>query len=44
MIGNIILWIKSLIKQQTCLHDYQTINRKDTGGSFEYCGKCGLIN
>ena len=44
MIGDIILWIKEFVKQQTCIHNYITINRKDTGGSFELCSKCDKIN
>ena len=38
MIGDLILWIKKVWKQQTCIHNYKWINRKDTGGSFEICG------
>lgn len=44
MIGDIILWFKKLIKQQTCIHKYLWINRKDySGGSFELCTKCDKI-
>ena len=43
MIGDLILWIKRVFKQQTCIHDYKWINRKDTGGSFENCAKCDKI-
>jgi hypothetical protein len=43
MIGDIILWCKTFIKQQTCIHKYKYINRKDTGGSFELCTKCDKI-
>jgi hypothetical protein len=43
MIGDIILWCKKFIKQQTCIHRYKYIYRKDTGGSFELCIKCDKI-
>jgi len=43
MIGDLILWIKRMWKQQTCIHTYKWINRKDTGGSFENCTKCDKI-
>lgn len=43
MIGDIYLWIKEFIKQQTCIHDYKTIYRKDNGDSFELCKKCDKI-
>ena len=43
MIGDLILWIKRVWKQQTCIHDYKWIHRKDTGGSFEQCSKCEKI-
>jgi hypothetical protein len=43
MIGDIILWCKIFIKQQTCIHNYKYVNRKDNGGSFELCEKCDKI-
>jgi len=43
MIGDIVLWCKKFIKQQTCIHKYKNVNRKDTGGSFELCTKCDKI-
>jgi hypothetical protein len=45
MIGNLILWIKEIIKQEFfCIHRYENINRKDLqGGSFLECNKCGKI-
>ena len=43
MIGDIILWFKKFIKQQTCIHKYKWINRMDNGGSFELCTKCDKI-
>jgi hypothetical protein len=43
MIGDLILWIKRVWKQQTCIHNYTIVNRKDTGGSFENCLKCNKI-
>jgi len=44
MIGDIVLWIKKFWKQQTCIHDYRIIIRKDTGGDFHSCFKCDKIN
>jgi hypothetical protein len=43
MIGDIILWCKTFIKQNFCIHKYKNIYRKDTGGSFELCTKCDKI-
>ena len=43
MIGDIILWWKKFIKQQTCIHKYKDVYRKDTGGTFELCTKCDKI-
>jgi hypothetical protein len=43
MIGDFILWIKLFFKQQTCIHFYKYVHRKDTGGSFEECFKRGKI-
>ena len=44
MFGDIVLWLTKFIKQQTCVHTYEYVYRKDTGGSFELCGKCEKIN
>lgn len=44
MIGDLILWIKKVLKQQTCTHDYKWVHRKDFGGpDFESCIKCDKI-
>jgi len=43
MVGDVILWCRAFIKQQTCIHRYNWINRKDNGGSFELCIKCDKI-
>jgi hypothetical protein len=45
MIGNLILWIKTLIKQEFfCIHEYKIVHRKDLqGGSFCICRKCDKI-
>lgn len=45
MIGDIILNIRKFWKQHfSCIHDYETIHRKDLhGGSFECCTKCDKI-
>lgn len=43
MIGNLILWLKKVLKQQTCIHKYEWIIRKDNGNSFENCCKCDKI-
>jgi hypothetical protein len=40
MLGDIILYVKEFIKQQTCIHKYINVHRKDTGGSFEMCINC----
>ena len=46
MIGDLILWIKKVWKQQTCLHSYRLIPDK-TGGLGGYdlykCEKCVKI-
>jgi len=34
MFGDIVLFIKKVFKQQTCIHDYKVVNRFDTGGSM----------
>ena len=44
MIWNLILYIKKVYKQNTCIHDYKIVIRKDTGGSFDKCEKCGRLN
>lgn len=43
MIGDLILWIRIVFKQQTCIHNYKTIIRKDTWGDFKGCIKCDKI-
>lgn len=43
MIGDIFLWLKKFIKQQTCFHKYEIINRKDNGNNFELCINCNKI-
>lgn len=44
MLGDFIIWLKKSIQQQTCIHDYKTVHRRDLGGgSFEKCKKCGRI-
>ena len=43
MIGDLILWLKRVWKQQTCVHEYKSVYRKDTGGSYEVCAKCDKL-
>ena len=43
MFGDIILWIKLFFKQQTCIHDYKWVNRRDNGADFQVCKKCDKI-
>jgi hypothetical protein len=44
MFGDFILWFRQFFKEQTCLHNYQDIFRKDIqGGTFEKCIKCGRL-
>ena len=43
MIGNIILAIKKFWKQQTCMHKYKWVYRRDNGDSFETCSKCEIL-
>ena len=43
MIGKLIIWIKTKWNQQTCIHTYKSIYRKDNGDSFDKCCKCELI-
>lgn len=47
MLGDLILWIKKIIKQQTCVHEYKYINASYKTNSscsdFEQCIKCGKI-
>lgn len=42
MIGDIILWIKQFVKQQTCIHEYKTDKIGIITGLFcgEICSKC----
>lgn len=44
MIGDIILWIKQFIKQQTCIHDYKP-NRivNIMNRPFDECIKCDKL-
>ena len=43
MIGDLVLFLKLFFKQQTCIHNYLYVNRKDNGGSFQNCSKCDKI-
>lgn len=45
MVGDIILWIKQFIKQQTCIHNYKPnrISLILKGHGFDECTKCGKI-
>ena len=43
MFGDIILWLKTFFSQQTCIHDYKPVYRRDTGGGFDICRKCKKI-
>lgn len=43
MLGDVILWIKHTWKVQTCIHNYEYVYRKDTGGGFDKCTKCDKI-
>ncbi len=42
MIGDLILWIKKVWKQQTCVHDYKIHYDKTGLGRFDHyeCDKC----
>lgn len=40
MIWDLILFIKRVWKQQTCIHKYQYIVRKDDGWFYLNCEKC----
>lgn len=41
MFGDLILFFKKVFKQQTCIHNYKIIIRKDfAGGTFQECTKC----
>lgn len=44
MFGDIVLWFKEFFKQQTCVHHYEIVYRKDTGGDFLLCSKCNKIH
>lgn len=43
MIGDFILWVKEVIKQQTCIHDYKPDRIGIITGlnSKRVCTKCG---
>lgn len=43
MIGDLILQIKKFFKQQTCIHSYRYVYRKDNGSDFEKCTKCDKL-
>ena len=46
MIGDAILYIKKLIKQNTCIHNYKYDGRIDVYAdilNFQKCTKCGKI-
>ena len=46
MIGDAILYIKKLIKQNTCIHTYKCDGRIDVYTdvlNFQKCAKCGKI-
>lgn len=43
MIGDLVLWIKEVWKQQICIHTYKWVHRKDNRGSFEECSKCDKL-
>lgn len=40
MIGDIILYLKRVWKEQTCIHHYKSVVRKDNFGIFFHCQKC----
>lgn len=40
MLGNLILYLKKFLKQQTCIHEYKSTYRLDNGNSFWVCEKC----
>jgi hypothetical protein len=41
MFGDLILYLKKVLKQQSCIHNYKIVFRKDfQGGSFFECTKC----
>lgn len=43
MIGDLILWIKKVWKQETCVHDYKFEFDRTGLGKFDHheCNKCG---
>lgn len=46
MIGDVVLYIKKLIKQNTCIHNYKYDGRIDVYTdvlNFQKCTKCGKI-
>lgn len=43
MIGDLLILLKEWFKEQSCLHIYKGVYRKDNGGSFEQCIKCNRI-
>jgi len=42
MLGDFILWIEKVLKQQSCIHNYTWRNTMQLGNcsSFECCTKC----
>jgi len=42
MLGDFILWLKRVYKQQTCIHDYKSVADKSLAGTFDHyeCKKC----
>ena len=44
MVGDLIIFIKMFFIQNTCYHNYKDIYRKDTGGGFKQCTKCGKLD
>jgi len=47
MFGNLVLWIKKVWQQQTCVHDYKEVHASwRTNGScpdFKKCKKCEYL-
>ena len=46
MVGDVVLYIKNLIKQNTCIHNYKYDGRIDVYAdilNFQKCTKCGKI-
>lgn len=43
MIGDFILWLRKTLKQQTCIHDYQSVYVIGAGMGYDECKKCGKV-